>query len=359
VDKNNKKSNVSFFKKTLLAVLLSVFLSFFPIKAEPTRACWWSEATCMEAFNRLDATIEGVIMTTLQQQAARIINEQVNKLVGGTVGTGARFITNWESYLVTEPRRQAQIFVNAKIDQSLRGRGSYSSYIPRSFGSVLGASDSKSNEGFFGGKVLGDTSCTNASDCTEDQDCINGTCVSNGSSLAGSGNYYQDMQATAENAVSEEDPQVTYEGDPSQMFSGDTFEPYNTFFSGINSNTMAAEYFKSVKIEKQQQLATMAQVQGQANNGYLSTMRNGMVVTPGATIAQTVANVQDIGNKIIAAAKHPEQIVTAVITNVISKSLQVGIGMVDRQVNQMTDKALNEVNSKVNSFGPGALYNRR
>lgn len=362
--KNKKNVSIFFPKKIIPLVLLFVILSFSPIKPKLAHACWWGDAQCTKVFDELRDRIEGVIMTTLDQQAARILNEQMNKLVGGGYGIGARFITNWESFLVTEPERQARAFANAKIDQALRGRGSYSMYIPRSYalGSVLGASDSKANEGFFGGgKVLGDSSeCASDSECPSDQSCVNGTCVfKDGGSLSSGDNYYGSIQSAGQSAISDQEPKVTYEGNPSQMFSDPNkkWQLFNIYVGGINNRWGMNIYATSLRLQAEQQYTMINITQGQAYGGYLPTMRNGIVTTPGSTIAQAVANVQDIGNKIIAAAKHPEQIVTAVVTNVISKALQVGIGVVDRQINQMTDKALYEVNGQLNKFGPGALYN--
>jgi hypothetical protein len=351
VNKNKIKFNFSSCKKIFLTISLSLILCFSPM--QKSEAALWPaiDPIYKQALETMYDQLQSVIMGALKQAAVKMINQQVNKLVGGTVGSGAMFITNWESYLVTEPQRQARIFVNAKIDQSLRGRGSYSSYIPRSFGSVMGASNQK-NSGK--GQVLG-----------VDAEDPNSPTFEGFAQSSGSGNYYGEMQSAAENAVSEEDPQVTFEGNPAEIFSGDTFEPYNSYFSGINNITSASDYFKAVKIEKQQQLETLAQVQSQANNGYLSTMKNGMVITPGATIEQAVANAQDIGNKILAAATRPGEMkmISAIVSQVVTQAIQQGIGtvanMVDRQVNQVEDKALNTLNSKLKDAGPGALYNRR
>jgi len=285
-------------------------------------------------------------MGALKQQAARIINEQVNKLVGGTVGSAAMFITDWEDFLVLEPQRQANTYMNDYLSQITRGRGSSSGYRSASRRYVLGASDSKTNEGFFGGKVLG----------SDDEVQGEGT----GTALS-SDNYYENVLDTAKASTTERQDLVSnYEGNPTQMLDNNTFGKMNEWIFGPNywaSEIRDREKSYRYREDQRQQAFAMSVAYG----GYRGTMKNGRVVTPGSTIEQTVANVQDIGNKIIAAAQHPEELISSVVANVINTAIKQGIGaasnMVDRQVNQVTDKVLNTVNSNLKSVGPRALFN--
>lgn len=332
--------------RIIIVFLLSIGVSFSPVSSKKTFA--WTEIPGQifkQTLEKIDYNLNGIILGTLKMQAARMLDQQVSKLIGGTVGSGAMFITNWESFLITEPQRQADRYVNDYLSQLTRGRGSYSSYIsvPRSY--VLGASDSKNNEGFFGGKVLGSDDET--------------------TTAASSENYYGEMLNTGKSATTErKEPEITYEGDPSQMLSEKNFSKFNLYLSptAVNSKfamgLVWAPYKQEQYLKNQEKIAATQSI---AYEGYKGTMRNGMIVTPGSLTAQTMANVQDMGNKIIAAATHPAEIISSVVSNIVTKAMLSGIGavssVVDRQVNQVTDKVVNEVNGNLSKYGPGSLYN--
>lgn len=331
-------------KKITIIFLLSIGISFSPIFSQKTFA--WTEIPGQifkQTLEKIDYNLNGIILGTLKMQAARMLDQQVSKLIGGTVGSGAMFITNWESFLITEPQRQADRYVNDYLSQLTRGRGSYSSYIsvPRSY--VLGASDSKNNEGFFGGKVLG----------SDDE-------------VYSSGNYYEELLNAGKSATSERvEPQVTYEGNPrDNMFSENNFGRFNLYFSptSLNSKFAMGLVWAPYKYqEARQNYMTVNRSMAESYDGYKGTMRNGVIVTPGSLTAQTMANVQDMGNKIIAAATHPAEIISSVVSNIVTKAMLSGIGavssVVDRQVNQVTDKVVNEVNGNLSKYGPSSLYN--
>jgi len=327
-------------KKITIVFLLSIGISFSPIFSQKTFA--WTEIPGQifkQTLEKIDYNLNGIILGTLKMQAARMLDQQVSKLIGGTVGSGAMFITNWESFLITEPQRQADRYVNDYLSQLTRGRGSYSSYVsvPRSY--VLGASDSKNNEGFFGGKVLG----------SDDE-------------VYSSGNYYEELLNVGKSATSERvEPQITYEESPAYMFSDGNFKKMNLYLSGINNPWAFDIYAQNKYQEYLQNQKQIASDQAKAYSGYKGTMRNGVIVTPGSLTAQTIANVQDMGNKIIAAATHPAEIISSVVSNIVTKAMLSGIGavssVVDRQVNQVTDKVVNEVNGNLSKYGPSSLYN--
>lgn len=360
MNKNKNNFKLPLFKKAILTVFLCSVLSFFPLH-KSSAALWpYIDPPYQRMLDTIYDQIKGVILSSLKQQAARIINEQVNKLVGGTVGSAAKFITDWEVFLVTEPQRQANKYMNDYISQTLGGRGSGYGYIPISprygYGSVYGASDSKDNstdsfisEGFVGGKVLGEGDPP----------------YQEATTTVYSSDYYENMREIGESVTSEKDMRVTYEGNPSRMFSDGTFRNFNLYLSGINNPWAFQIYTQSRYNEYLENQRWIASNRAIAYGGYLGTVRNGVVVTPGSTIAQAVANAQDIGNKIISSAQHAPEIIASIVTNVITQALQQGIGavasVVDRQINQVTDKVVNEVNQNLNKYGPRAVFdnNRR
>jgi hypothetical protein len=349
VNKKITKINISFCKKILLTVLLSSVLCLSPV--HKSEAALWPaiDPIYKQALETMYDQLQSVIMGALKQAAVKMINQQVNKLVGGTVGAGAMFITNWEDYLVNEPQRQANLYMNDYLSQITMGRGSASSYRSNPLaggGYVLGASDSKANEGFFGGKVLGEGDVQGEGAGT----------------LVYSDNYYETLLDTGKASTTENKDLVpNYEGSPSQMFASGSFKNMNSYLSGVNNpwafDVQARNRYQTYLQDQRQQ----AFAQSVAYHGYLGTTKNGRVVTPGSTIEQAVANAQDIGNKILAAATHPGEMISAIVSQVVTQAIQQGIGtvsnLVDRQVNQVTDKVINTVNTNLGKIGPRALYN--
>lgn len=346
VKKNKTQFRKSTFEKTVLVVLLSSFLSFLPIH-KSNAAIWPAiDPTYQRVIDTVYEQLQGVIMSALKQAAAKMINQQVNKLVGGSASSGTMFITNWEDFLVNEPKKQADKYINDYLSQLTKGRGSASSYISSSGSSVLGAYDSKSSEGFFGGKVLGSDDETTTT-------------------TASSGNYYEELLDTAKKATTEKtEPEVTYEGNPSDMLSGKNFSKFNLYLSPTAINSKFAMGLVWAPYKQQQYLQNqekIAAAQSVAYKGFKGATKDGIVITPGSTVEQAVANAQDIGNKILASSEKPAEMISSIVSQIVTQALQQGIGevssMVDQQVNQVTDKVVNARDQALSKYGPSSLYN--
>jgi len=113
-----------------------------------------------------------------------------------------------------------------------------------------------------------------------------------------------------------------------------------TYYSGIN-NPMAfrinaqTEYNK--RIEEEQKVATAKGVAGQ---GFLGTMKDGIIATPGIIVKDMVSNVKDIGNKIIAGANSVPEVITNIASSVISSTIADGLSPYIEEVRPYTGVAI-------------------
>jgi hypothetical protein len=229
------------------------------------------------------------------------------------------FITDWRDYLVKQPEGRTRIYMNDYISQMTSGRGSRTGYV---------------GEGFLGG--------------------------------GSAGSYNQMLSNIAKKeTIDRQTPKTTYPGDPSQMFAQGNFKNMGTYLSGVNNPwafSIAAqnEYQKRLTEEK-----TESQTRAMAYEGFRGTEvkgRNGQVLitNPGSVVKQAVTNVQDIGNKIVAAATHPEEIISAIVSQMMTQAIQQGIGMarniVEKEVNKVTDQFMQATGGITRQVGPGVLY---
>jgi len=326
-------------KKFIVVTILAFCISFSPIFASKSYA--WDAipaASFKQMLEEISKRIEGIILGALKQQAAKMLNQQTNKLVGGGKGKQPMFITNWQSYLVKQPQNNTKVYMNDYLSKITSGKGSTTGYQSSSgIGGLLGSGSSVSS------KV--------------------GSLIS--SLLGGGGGSYssQLVQQAKKTVVSPPQPKMTFQGNPSKMLAQGNFKLLDSFLSGINNPWT---FMANAAAENQKQLADqkkIAQTKAVAYQGFKGTGENkkgtGAIKTPGSLVKDNTANVQDIGNKIIAAATHPEEVISAVVTKMITQVITQGIGnvqqMISKQVNAMA-KATGLVNGNIIQNGPGAAY---
>jgi len=313
-----KKVKLDCARTGIFAIVLALALSLFP--SNRSRAALWPaiDPIIKQQLEEVAYHINGIILGTLKQAAAKMLNDQVGKLVGGTSVDSAKFITDWRDFLVKKPENTTNNYINDYLGKVTSGKGS--GYIP----------SAQSGEGF--GK-----------------------------------SYTSQLVEGAKKVTSEkEEPKLTYPGDPSQMFASGNFQNMNLYFSGINNPwafSMNAQQEYQKKLEEEQKIAD---AKAQAYFGFKGTEKtdakgNGLITNPGSITALNVANVQDIGNKILAAATHPEEVITSVVSQIITKAIEKGIGEVESNINREIEKVQNKINSATDTntqiFGPGAQYN--
>lgn len=278
----------------------------------------WDAVMGAFAHRALDTvynTIQGITLGMLKKQAVSALNQEVSFLVTGRSSQGAMFVTDWHDYLIAQPQKQAQLYMNAYIDQATSGRGSLSQYIPAGF------------EGF-------------------------------GLSVANYNNQLK-IGATA-SIVNPATPKTTYVGDPSQMFAQGNFRNLSLYLSGINNPWAFNLHMQEVMDKKKQEFQTAALAEGQAGQGVLGTKSNGKITNPGILVKEQIAGVQDLGNKIIAAAQSVPEVISSVVSQMITQSLSQGIGTIQasvhREVGTTRSQVTGQMNAAISQYGPGAQY---
>ncbi|HPN96367.1 MAG TPA: hypothetical protein PLK35_01235 [Candidatus Moranbacteria bacterium] len=314
------KKNKTCFKKYFFIAILSFALSFSPLSAKKSHA-WLSFAAAeyKQMLEEISKHIDGVTLSILKQEAVRILTKQINKIVGGSSSESAMFITDWRDYLVKKPEDKTKKYMNDYLSKITQGKGSSSGY---------------KSEGFFSG---------------------------------GSGGSYAKklVDDAKKNTTEKPTPKVTYQEDPSKMFSEGNFKKMNLYLSGINNPwTFEAnaqnEYKKRLAEEKK--IAETKSVAYSGFEGKKKESKDGKetIINPGSLVKEAVANVQDIGNKILAAATHPEEVITAVVSQMITQALEQGIGQIEKYIDEEVDGVLESIGEDNLEFlkkdGPGSTY---
>ncbi|MCX6761502.1 MAG: hypothetical protein NTY33_01465 [Candidatus Moranbacteria bacterium] len=343
---DSQKQKSSSIKKIIFVLFFALILAFSPVGAKSSSA--WLEpmaAAMKQGMEVIYNMIEGMTMGSLQQAAIKMIMRQKDRFIAGTSANGARFITNWKDYLVDNPRRNAQRYANDYISSALSGRGSAN--YRKAFNGVLGAS-TVAGEGFGKEAVLG---TGDAFDLNID---------------------YQKQMGDMLQTVTDPTALQIYAGNPTELFTlpdGLTsptvamiqdYEDYvDNGLPSVVAEKVTTEYQNKLKEEQ-----TIAATQAASNNGYKSeTSADGTtVVNPGINFQQLQANVENLPNLAIAGAKNVGELAAATVSSAISGMFNRAVAgvenTVNRQVDKVTDKAVQQVNKKVNSFGPGALYQK-
>jgi len=334
------KKQKSYFSKKITITLLSFMLFFLALSA-PQKASAWDAipgAIFKQATEEISYSIKGMMMGSLKQAAIKMLSKQMDRFISGVSGNGAKFITNWEDYLIDNPARNAQRYANDYVSRALSGKGSVS--YKKANNSVLGAS-TIAGEGFGKEAVLGDS--------------------------AESVNYAETIQTMAQDEILEpKEWQLSYPDDPKDMFESDTLANMNLYINGDGNggntiwnaeSAVAKEYATKLENEKSQ-----AYAEGVSGQGFLGEKIDGMVAKPGILFKEMEANMENLPNLAISSATSIGELVAATvskaITGVINKTISGVEKTINKEVNKVTDKAVKEVNKTVNSYGPGALYKK-
>ena len=301
-------------KKAILLFWLVLSLILFPIHKSQA-ALWPSiDPIIKTALEKVVEMVQGMMMGMLKQAAVQAINKQMGSMIGGSNSKNAMFITNWADFLVQQPINQAGIYINDYISQTTKGTGSVSGYKPA-------GSEGVSNTSYASQLAQGATALTSEAPKT---------------------------------------PQMTYTSDPSQMFSDGTFKSMSSYLSGVNNPwaynlDVQSKYQQEIENQKQ-----IAQTRAISYQGFTGTQKNGMIITPGSLTKEATANAQDLGNKIVAGATHMPEVLTAIVMQMATQSIQQGIGgiqsSIQKEVTSTASKATQQKNSQVQSQGPSVLY---
>lgn len=317
------------YKKIILPVCFFIsFFSFLFFSVPQVKAGAWGEditAASLEfTLNKMYDQIQGSLMASLEIAANQTIKNTIDNTISQGLNGQAMFVTNWESFLFGQPLGTANLAMNDFYTLTTGGRYSMANYTVPNL--------SMSREGIL--------------------------------------NYSSYLVQGARSAIAAGQQIPTrptileYTNDPSQMFASGNWRAWNEFYS-VPTNTpwgyqiAAQDYYNSVFSRQQIINSTM----GQAYSGYMPQIKNGFVVTPGSTVAAIQANVEDLGNKIIAGATHPVQIISALVTRLAVKTLQTGIGaaqrVVEREYNNTVSGYTNQMRNALQGASPGAVFQPR
>ncbi len=312
---HQKRKKINFIQ-LISIVFLALFLSLF--SPQKTEAAWipGMDPMIQRMLDTIYEQVVGMVMGAAKTAAVKMLNSQVDSLVSGK-GTGnAAFITNWKDYLVTQPKNNTATYMNSRLTQMTAGKGSSTGY---------------SSEGF-----------------------------------SGSGNYASALTQAAKNSVAQKTavPQMTYQSDPSKMFAGGNFKNLELYLSGINnpwSFSVAADNAYQEELANQKNIQQTQAVAYQGFKPTTSGTGDQQVVTrPGILTKETVANVENLPNNVIASAKSVPEVISSVVSQMIAKAIQQGFsGMQKSAQSQIsTQSKLNSgMNNAMNTSGPAAQFN--
>lgn len=324
----------SFFQLILFGVLFA---------SNDAKAGFWGEsmaaAIWKQTMEQIVIRIEGAMMGALKTTYAKLLNAQVSLRIGGSGGSGPMFISNWQQFLVTDPRQQSLAYMNDFFTLTTGGRNSAVNYKPRvatglSQPIVSGGQNSwLAHEG-----IVPVASATVVATFPID-------------SPTEYANYDSYLTATAMNRIAPSTPITdlqNYVADPREIFEGGNWRGFNAFYSNPMNNpagySLEAEKAYQGKLSEERR---KADVQAVAYQGFKSQESNGVVTNPGIRVKDILNSVDDLGNKIVAGGNNLSEFFTEATMNVfLTQALDTGINMA---VNAGVNAATQQVQSGIYS----------
>ncbi|MFA6159897.1 MAG: hypothetical protein WC678_02285 [Parcubacteria group bacterium] len=298
-------------KKIIMTVFSLMFFCF--IGTPKSQAAWIPglDPAITEGLMMIDEMIDGLMVGTLKQQAVMMLSIQVDSLAGRGSGGQATFIVNWQNFLIDEPQNETNLYMNDYISQMTRGRNSSSLY---------------STEGF-----------------------------------SGPANYGAQLGQVASVLGGAKQQRLTYEGDPSQMLQSGNFKNMELYLSGVNN-----PWGFNIAVQSEQQRVlenrrTLAMARSQAGGGYLGVPGSspGTESMPGSTVGAMMNSKQTMPDRILEAASSIPEVATALVTQMISRSVMQGFVSVRSKTAKATagvTKYTSATNQAMNTYGPAARF---
>lgn len=303
------------------SVVALVAVSYCMLMPSFAHAGAWGEdfeaAILKQMLEKIQMQIDGLLLGTLKSTAISLLNTRVASLVGGSSTSASLVISDWRAYLYQEPGQKALLAYDGFKSATLKGRSS-------GFSSSSGGTSYESYLEKFSDRHVLDTNLMNSS-----------------TTLLG------ELSSDPIKSVDEGDIRVI-----SAMYATES-DPLGY--------AIRAERFK---MTADSQYQTEAQLKAMSS-GYKGVQDSaGNTILPGSTIGQMVADVQDIGNKVIAAAQNPTELVGGVITTLanrmITNLIQNGLGKVQasiqREISNVDSQIMSQVDVVNRQLGRGAAY---
>lgn len=299
------------------------------------------------AVNKISRHIEGVLLGSLKMTAMNLLNSQIGQLIGGGGISGSpRFITNWNDELFFTPQRNAQLYMNDFFTLSTRGMASSANYVGRSSSSGISDwsfSSSKLTDSSRGGYLNNPLAMNDPLTLRAE-----GMAVSSRIGGEGVGNYAQYLERIGRAAVSGGGQKTMtlneFTSSPEEMFRKGDWRAFDSFVSNPMNNpygySLAAEQAYQTQLARETEIA---RTQAIAYQGFKGTEgAGGIVTTPGSTIKSLMDDANDFGNKIIAGASNPAELVGSLASAAVSKAIN---GLVNYGVNQVTKVVMEPINA--------------
>ncbi len=256
----------------IFIIFFCFFLAFSPLSATKADAAWIPVIDPMikQAMEVMVRMIDKMGSGSMKQAAAMALYEAMVAFIEGNSSGGGLIVRDWGEQLIRTPREKGNTRINDRISKAVSGRG--------------GAN----YEGF-------------------------------------GGNLTQTMTQEAKARTSEKKKvSYNYEGDPKQMFSQS--DGLNKLSEYINNHPVGVvnaleDEDKEIMTEENK----LAQVPAQAYGGFMPLGGLENVSIPGSLVQDIVANIQDIGNKVLAGSDGmAETIITAALNAAINQMVMRG-----------------------------------
>jgi hypothetical protein len=335
--------------RTKLLLFLAIFTFSFFGGTHHAKAGVWGESMAASALKQvqeeLALSLHGAITGALKQAFAKVMNTQISVMIGGGNGKGAMFITNWQTFLVNDPQKQAHLYMNDFFSRTTQGRGSSSNYRPAP---VEGCESNGFRGTVMQGSCVinsGDTSTkisilTNEQKSWFAQEGIVSTAHASTPALVNANinsvnvydaNYYKYQGDIAKKAITPSTPDIdlmNYVNGPSDIFTRGSWRGFNAFFANPANNPfgyslLAQEAYQS----KYDQERHSADIQAIAYQGFKASIgKDGISVgTPGITISQLVAKAQSFNFEVMSGAQDYGQIISSGITSAITMAINTAV----------------------------------
>ncbi|NTW15496.1 MAG: hypothetical protein HGA38_03945 [Candidatus Moranbacteria bacterium] len=307
-------------KKTRPVAVALLLVCVLSLSARPAYA--WGDAIpaaiLKQTLEKIQAQIDGVLLATLKSTTISLLNTRVMSMVVGNSTKQSLIITDWRQYLYGESQQKTKLAYESTFKPlTLQGRAS--------------GFNAAGSSGSYESKLSK----------------IADLHLSGGSGTVGSTARLSELS-----------------GDPITSIGSGDFRVLSEMFSTGSDPigySLRAERFVMEENAKNTQAA---QVQAMAS-GYKGVKdANGNTILPGSTIGQIVSNVQDIGNKIIAEAQNPNELISGAIATLanrmITNVIQNGLGSIQSKLLREVASVDAQIGSRIDlasqTLGRGAAY---
>jgi hypothetical protein len=138
------------------------------------------------------------------------------------------------------------------------------------------------------------------------------------------------------------------------MFASGSLKNFELYLSGINNPWAFNIEFQNKQKQVFEETKQVAQAKSIANQGFPGTS-----ASPGILAKEMMANVQNMPNAVLANATSLSEVITSLVSQMISRSITQGFSSVQRSVSRATssvNRVNTSINNTVNTYGPGARF---